>query len=74
VKGVQGLHHRQSSWWDNHSWRNSSSLLRGLGFGLQQQVCPRHNPATYLEVTLVGGEEALKLSLRTWDARPDLLL
>lgn len=29
---------------------------------------------TYLEVTLVGGEETLKLTLWAWDARPDLLL
>lgn len=27
-----------------------------------------------LEVTLVGGEETLKLALWAWDARPDLLL
>lgn len=29
---------------------------------------------TYLEVTLVGGEETLELALWAWDARPDLLL
>lgn len=29
---------------------------------------------TYLEVTLVSGEETLELSLWVWDARPDLLL
>lgn len=33
-----------------------------------------HKQVTYLEVTLVGGEETLKLALWAWDARPDLLL
>lgn len=33
----------------------------------------RRQNVTYLEVTLVGSEETLKLALWAWDARPDLL-